>query len=101
MGGDGVFEALRYKPKLFAAAVPICAYGSPDAAAAFAATSIWLFHGDQDGVVAVDESRSMVKALVASHGCPIYTEYHGVGHDAWTPTLENRLMWDWLFAQRK
>jgi predicted peptidase len=101
MGGDGVLEVLRYKPKLLAAAVIICGYGSPNFAAAFAATPIWLFHGDADGINPVEGARNMVQALSAAGGRPIYTEYAGVGHDAWTPTFDNRIMWDWLFAQRR
>lgn len=101
MGGEGVWEVLRYKPKLLAAAVPICGTGSPAFAADFAATPIWIFHGEKDGVVPADDSRQMAAALAAAGGRPIYTEYPGVDHDAWTRTFENRLMWDWLFAQRE
>jgi predicted peptidase len=101
MGGDGAWEVLRYKPKLLAAAVPISSYGDPGTVAAFAATPIWVFHGETDGINPVDGTRSMVKALADAGGRPIYTEYPGVGHDAWTPALDDRHMWDWLFAQCK
>jgi predicted peptidase len=101
MGGYGTWDILRRKPDLLAAAVPICGGASPDGVAAFHSTPIWVFHGDADPAVSVDLSRNMVKALQEAGGRPIYTEYPGVGHDSWTQTFDNRLMWDWLFAQHK
>jgi predicted peptidase len=101
MGGFGVWDVLQRKPELLAAAVPICGGGDPNYAAGFAATPVWVFHGADDATVVVDRSRAMVKALVAAGGQPIYTEYEGVEHDSWTQTFDNRLVWDWLFAQHK
>ena len=43
----------------------------------------------------------MVSALRDAGAKPIYTEYPGVGHNSWTPTLESYFFWDWLFAQRR
>ena len=31
----------------------------------------------------------------------IYTEYAGGNHNAWTPTLTNNAVIDWMFAQRR
>jgi predicted peptidase len=67
----------------------------------FKATPIWVFHGGADPIVIPARSRDMVAALGKAGAHPIYTEYEGVGHDSWTPTFDNRLTWDWLFAQRK
>lgn len=101
MGGFGVWDILQRKPELLAAAVAVCGGGDPAYADAFKSTPVWAFHGNVDLVVFPDRSRAMVKALQAAGGRPIYTEYEGVGHDSWTQTFDNRLVWDWLFAQNK
>jgi predicted peptidase len=101
MGGFGTWDILRRKPDLLAAAVPICGGGVPESATAYATTPIWVVHGSADDAVPVDLSRKMVDALRAAGSGVIYTEYDGVGHDSWTQTFDNQLIWDWLFAQRK
>lgn len=101
MGGFGTWDVLQRKPGMLAAAIPICGGGDPKHVDGFKSTPIWAFHGGADPVVIPSRSRDMVAALKAAGGAPIYTEYEGVGHDSWTPTFDNRLTWDWLFAQRK
>jgi predicted peptidase len=101
MGGYGVWDILERRPELLAAGIPICGGGDPARAAAFKATPVWVFHGGADSVVPVKRSREMVKALQDAGGRPVYTEYEGVDHDSWTQTFDNRLVWDWLFAQHK
>jgi len=101
MGGYGVWDVLQRKPDLLAAAVAVCGGGDPAYAPAFKSTPVWAFHGAGDPLVIPDRSRAMIKALQAAGGRPIYTEYEGLGHDSWTQTFDNRLVWDWLFAQQK
>jgi predicted peptidase len=101
MGGYGTWDILQRRPELLAAAVPICGGGDPAYAERFKTTPVWAFHGDADPAVPVSRSRDMIQALQAAGGRPIYTEYEGVEHDSWTRTFDNRLMWDWLFAQHK
>ncbi len=101
MGGYGTWDILRRKPELLAAAVPICGGGVPESAASYSATPIWVVHGSADNAVPVELSRKMVDALRAAGSGVIYSEYDGVGHDSWTQTFDNQLIWDWLFAQRK
>lgn len=101
MGGFGAWDAIQRHPELFAAAVPICGGGDPAFAKHIEDIPVWVFHGDQDGAVQVKRSREMVNALSKLDSDVIYTEYPGVGHNCWTMTAENRLVWDWLFAQVK
>jgi len=101
MGGYGTWDILQRKPELFAAAVPICGGGDPALAAKFKNVPVWAFHGGADPVVIPERSRAMIVALVAAGGRPIYTEFEDVQHNSWTPTFNNRLVWDWLFAQHK
>jgi predicted peptidase len=101
MGGYGTWDILQRRPEFLAAGVPICGGGDPEYASRFKSTPVWAFHGDADPAVPVSRSRDMIKALEAAGGRPIYTEYEGVQHDSWTRTFDNRLMWDWLFAQHR
>jgi predicted peptidase len=101
MGGFGIWDILQRKPELLGGAVIICGGGDPAYADRFKATPVWAFHGSDDPTVTVERSRDMVKALQAAGGRPIYTEYDGVEHNSWTQTFDNRLVWDWLFAQHK
>ena len=100
MGGYGFWDLAMRQPDRFAAVIPICASADPSRASSIAHIPSWIFHGGDDQVVLPEHSRTMVKALREAGGTPIYTEYEGIGHDSWVPTFKNRLMWDWLFAQR-
>jgi predicted peptidase len=100
MGGYGTWDALARYPNKFAAAIPVCGGGDPAQAEHMLQTPIWVFHGDEDSAVPVERSREMVNSLRESGASPIYTEYEGVGHDSWTETYHNRVVWDWMFSQQ-
>jgi predicted peptidase len=101
MGGYGTWDLACRSPDRFAAALPICGGGDRAAAAGLTAMPLWCFHGGDDPVVPVELSRSMIEAIVAAGGAPIYSELPGVGHDSWTPAYRNPAVLDWLFAQRR
>jgi acetyl esterase/lipase len=46
-------------------------------------TPVWIFHGDADPAVPVEESYKMYAALQAANANVKYTEYPGVGHEPW------------------
>ena len=100
MGGAGTFGAVAARPDFFAAAVPVCGGWEPADAPRMKDVPMWVFHGDADTVVPVRHSREMVAALRAAGGEPRYTEYPGVGHNAWTPAYDSDETWRWLFEQR-
>jgi predicted peptidase len=101
MGGYATWEILQREGKLFAAAVPISGGGDLAYADKLAKIPVWDFHGDADNTVPPVRSRDMIAAITKAGGKPKYTEYSGVGHDAWTRTYANPEVWDWLFAQKK
>ncbi len=49
---------------------------------------IWIFHGDADTAVPVEQSRRMAAALEAIGANVRYTELPGVGHNAWDQAYE-------------
>lgn len=102
MGGRGTYELLWRKPHFFAAAVPVCGGGNPSSAALYGKKfPIWIFHGDNDNVVNVNDSRNMVTALKAAGAKVKYTEYRGAGHNVWDYALADPNLLPWLFAQKR
>jgi predicted esterase/lysophospholipase L1-like esterase len=119
MGGNGTWYVAYRNPKRFAAIAPICSWVSPqfwkvdpvvpaDSGEHFSALArqlrqmpIWIFHGEVDPAVPVDESRKAFAALQAA-GAPVqYSEVPGTGHDSWDPAYNSPKFWTWLFAQRR
>lgn len=102
MGGFGTWMCLQESPKRFAAAIPICGGAKPEWAEKLIDIPIWNFHGDKDGVIVPTASQKIVDAIRAAGGRKlIYTVYEGVGHDAWTRTYDNQLIYDWILSQAK
>jgi len=121
MGGYGTWEMTAKYPGKFAAYVPICGgifgpakvpdarvslVGDPNVRDPYAETArrigstpIWIFHGGADDTVPVEESRKMAAALRAAKANVRYTEYPGVGHNAWDKAYAEPELIPWLLAQ--
>jgi predicted peptidase len=99
MGGFGTWMCLNEAPQRFAAAAPICGGAKTEWAAKFKDIPIWNFHGNKDPGVNIALSKNIVEAIRAEGGKKIiFTIYAGAGHDVWTRTYENQLLYDWLFS---
>jgi predicted peptidase len=101
MGGFGTWTLAIANPYTFAAIVPICGGGDPLQVCKIRHVPVWDFHGDQDSVVPIKFSESMVNALKACGGNVRYTVYPGVGHDSWTETYANPEVYSWMLAQSR
>jgi predicted peptidase len=102
MGGMGTFELLAREPQTFAAAVPICGGTNPALVALYAKqVPLWIFHGTDDGVVAVKNSRRIVQQLATLGIVPRYTEYPGVNHNSWDHAFAEPKLLKWLFGERR
>jgi predicted peptidase len=107
MGGYGVWYLASRHAGKFAALVSICG-GSPftkgdrfdSIVRNVGKTPAWLFHGADDKVVEVSESRQIVEALETNDGNVKYSEYPGVGHNVWLNALAEKDLMPWLFAQK-
>jgi predicted peptidase len=107
MGGYGVWHFATRYPQKFAALVSICG-GSPlttgdrfaPIAERIGKTPAWLFHGAEDNIVQVSESRALVAALKARGGSVKYSEYPNVGHNVWLNALGEKELIPWLLAQK-
>ena len=106
MGGYGVWSiAIRHK--IFAALVSICG-GSPfrdanrftEVAERIGKIPVRLFHGAEDRVVPVSESRGLVAAFEANQGNVKYSEYPQVGHNVWLNAIGEKELIPWLLSQK-
>ena len=102
MGGMGTFDLITRRPNLAAAAFPICGAGDANMITKTRKTlPLWIFHGADDNVVPVAQSRLMVNLLNKQIPPVKYSEYPGVGHDSWKNAFAEPGLLPWLFAQRK
>lgn len=128
MGGEGAYRIAYRWPSTFAALISVVgqvqlseAYpaaqievdhrtnaftNSADPYAALAAgikgLPIWLFHGDADQVIPVEQSRKLASALKSAGAKVRYTEYQGVDHNGAAPkALAEPELFSWLFAQHR
>jgi predicted peptidase len=121
MGGNGTWNLAYRHPDRFAAIAPICGFISAlsrlpgsrgivpaDSGDVFAALArrvgrvpTWIFHGENDPVVPVSESRRAAEALRSAGGNVRYTEVLGGGHNVWDLTYASPQFREWLFAQRR
>ncbi len=122
MGGHGAWHLAAKYPDRFAALAPIAARalyslhskkGSNDLTSnssleesldhiveKIAAIPTWVFHGRQDQIIPVLESRKMITALRKIGSQPLYTEFESVGHASWETAYAGQKFFRWLFAQR-
>jgi predicted peptidase len=101
MGGYGTWDAIVRDPTRFAGAMAVCGAGDPSKADLIKTLPLWVHHGSADGVVPVSGSRDMVNALKAAGSTVQYTEYAGLGHNAWDRAYTNPMALDWLLAQSR
>jgi predicted peptidase len=102
MGGMGTFEALYNFPKVFAAAAPIC--GGADVNAydkRVQEIPFWVFHGDADAVVSVDNSRKIVDKLKKLNISVDYSEYPGINHNSWDNAFAEPNLLPWMFSKSR
>jgi len=119
MGGQGAWALAYSHSDQFAAAVVICGFigvGSGAFASFMAADvadppaalatrirklPVWVYHGDADRTVPVDQSRTVVASLRAVGADVQYTELPGVGHNSWDAAYQSPELAAWLFKQRR
>jgi len=100
-GGVAVWELIARYPKMFAAALPLCAIGNTENAPALIHTPVWAFHGAKDDVVPVAHARAMIESITRAGGHPKYSEYKTAGHDVWNRAFREPALLDWVFSQHR
>jgi predicted peptidase len=97
MGAIGLWSIIERFTELFARACPVSGDLAFESARGLTQFPIWAFHGQRDKLVRPDNTRRVNK-LMKEHGAGSfrYTEFEGVGHDAWRPTFETPELMPWL-----
>lgn len=64
---------------------------------------LWIFHGDEDPLIPVGDSRRLFAELEDRGSLARYTELAGVGHndDAWNAAYQSAEVLEWLFNQHR
>jgi predicted peptidase len=123
MGGYGAWHLAEKYPRRFAALVVICGGIHPPAAtlkahpelstwsaaddpksygraaAAVDKIPVWIFHGTDDDIVPVTESRRMYAAMKEIGAEAHYTEFPGIKHVSWDKAYDNEKLFPWLFSK--
>jgi len=101
MGSFGTLDLLSRRPELFAAAVPICGGADLSKVVNYKHVPLWIFHGDKDPVVSIEQSRALIYQLKTLGVETRYTEYPEAGHDIWNTAIMEPEVLPWLFDQNK
>ena len=101
MGGHGTWDWAASNPERFAAIAPICGFGSPLSTRRLKNVPAWVFHGEKDPTVPVNEAHIMVDAMKAAGGDVKLTLYPEAGHDSWTETYNNLELYTWLLSKSR
>lgn len=101
MGGFGTYSILTRMPEKVAAAIAICGGVNVDNATQFKNIPLQIFHGAQDEVVPISQSKNLAKKLEALKAPFKYTEYPDLGHEIWNKVYEDPSTLEWLFSQTK
>jgi len=101
MGGMGTFEIVHRKPKLFAAAFPICGGANAAIADDLKNTAWWIFHGLKDNVVDPVYSKVMAAALKGEGADVKLTLYPQANHNSWDSAFAEKDLIPWLFSHHK
>lgn len=101
MGGFGTWTLGCGHPQRFAAMAPICGGGEWYLADRLRNVPVWAFHGAQDPVVPLRESKEMVAALERAGGNVQLTIYPDTGHDSWTEAYNDPKLYEWFLSHQK
>ena len=116
LGGNGTWYLGYHHTDRFAAMVAVCGFvqlgeraasfvdtANPYATIAkkLSSTPVWIYHGDADVVVTVEESRSMARELQTAGAEVHYTELPGVNHNSWDAAYGDEELIAWLFSQHR
>ena len=104
MGGYGTLALSIKNPKLFSAIIPIC--GGVDIKNFFDILNlkdlpIWLFHGDKDEVIPLENSQSIYKVLKPVNKNIKLTVYKGVDHNSWDRAYDDNELYKWMLSYKE
>ncbi|MDT0608456.1 dienelactone hydrolase family protein [Croceitalea rosinachiae] len=101
-GGSAAWDLAVQYPKKWAALAVVCGMAPvPYAHWIDRELPIWVFHGDKDPIISVEESDKMVAKLKEMSYKVKYTRYKGVGHNSWTRAYTTDDLYEWMENQKR
>jgi predicted peptidase len=101
MGGTGTFMLAMAAPERFAAIAPICGSGIVWYGEVLKDIPTYMYHGDLDTIVPIQESITMLSRINACGGNARLKICYGVGHNAWDNAYNGDELADWLLLHKK
>ncbi len=101
-GGSAAWEMATQYPNTFAAMAVVCGMAPlPYAHWIDKSMPIWVFHGEKDDVIGVEESDSMVEKLKSMGYDVEYTRYKDAGHAIWGRAYTTDSLYTWMAKQKR
>ena len=100
MGGYGTLAIAKERPDLFSAIIPVCGGMDTTDIERLKDIPIWLFHGDEDKVVPVENSELIYNLLKPMNPDIKITIYKGVNHNSWDMTYNDKKIYDWILKNK-
>ena len=100
MGGYGTLAIAKKRPDLFSAIIPVCGGMDTTDIERLKDIPIWLFHGDEDKVVPVENSELIYDLLKPINPDIKITIYKGVNHNSWDMTYSDKKIYDWILKYK-
>lgn len=101
-GGSAAWQLATQYPNRFAAMAVVCGMAPlPYAHWIDQKMPIWVFHGDEDDNINVEESDAIVEKLKEMNYDVRYTRYKGVGHNAWDRAYTTDSLYTWFAEQKR
>jgi predicted peptidase len=88
MGGAGTYNAMHYRPDLFAAAIPVCGIQDPKDTDTMMKMAIWAFNGKVGWRIQGNHPWKEVN-------------YRSSGEICSGTSYASRKTWEWLFQQKR
>lgn len=101
MGGTGTWMLAMAAPERFAAIAPVCGSGIYWYGGVLKDTPVYMYHGDCDDIVPIQESISMLNSINKHGGNAQLKICYGVGHNAWDIAYEGDELSNWLLSHRR
>lgn len=100
-GGGAAWELAVQYPDTFAAMAVVCGMTPvPYASWINKKMPIWVFHGEKDKSVPIEESETMVARLREMGYDVLFTKYPNLGHNAWVKAYETEALYEWFMEQK-
>jgi len=102
MGGFGTFEIACKYPNRFAAIVPVAGGSHPKNAVKLLSVPIWAFHGDDDPVVQIIQTKEIMEELQRFHHPDArFTILHEWEHGISQPVYSHPDLYRWMLNHEK